>query len=109
MKTVSFPIKDLICCDDDKILSQKLKVHPHITDASVNLANNLATVTFHKDMISIKEIKKIISDCNFHCDRTPPLLSSKKALSIAEHKMAYQDKRQKPDSHQEMENSKIDH
>lgn len=99
MKTASFPIADLICCGDDKILTTKLKINPHITDASVNLSNNLATVTFHQEMISIKEIKKMVSDCGFHCAKTPPLLSSKEALQIAEHKIDYQG----------MDHSKMDH
>ncbi|MCG2691500.1 heavy-metal-associated domain-containing protein [Microgenomates group bacterium] len=93
MKKISFSITDLICCGDEKVLTTKLKVNPHIVDAVVNLANNLATITYHEEYISEKQIKNLIADCGFHCSRTPPLLSGKEALAIAEHKIAYQKKK----------------
>lgn len=92
MKTVTLKIADLVCCGDEKILTQKLAVQPHITKASISLVNNLATITYHQEYISAAEIKRLISDCGFHCDRTPPLLSSKEALAIADHKMEYKGK-----------------
>lgn len=91
MKTVSFSIADLICCGDEQILATKLKVNPHIVNAVVSLTNNLATVTYHEKYISEKQIKSLIADCGFHCAKTPPLLSSKEALAIAEHKMEEMD------------------
>ncbi|MDZ7587387.1 MAG: heavy-metal-associated domain-containing protein [Patescibacteria group bacterium] len=92
MRKISFSITDLICCGDEKILTTKLKVNPHIVDAVVNFANNLATITYHEENISAKQIKSLIADCGFHCSRIPPLLSSKEALAIADHKIAYQEK-----------------
>lgn len=89
MKKISFSISDLICCGDEKIITTKLKVNPHIVDAVVNFANNLATITYHEEYLSEKQIKNMIADCGFHGSRTPPLLSGKEALAIADHKIDY--------------------
>lgn len=106
MKTVSFSISDLICCGDEQILTTKLKVNLHIVNAVVSLTNNLATVTYHEKYISEKQIKNLIADCGFHCAKTLPLLSSKEALSIAEHKMEEMDHSQmNHGEHQKMDRS----
>lgn len=91
MKTITFAITDLLCCGDQKTIEQKLKVNPHITDASVNFVTEKATISFHEEMITEEEIKKNISDCGFHC-QSLPLLSGKGALEIAKHKMEYRQK-----------------
>ena len=91
MKTIIFAITDLICCGDQQTLETKLKINPHITDASVNFVTQTATVTYHEGMISENEIKELISNCGFQCQDLP-LLSSKKALKIAMHKAKTRDK-----------------
>jgi len=67
MKTITFVITDLLCCGDQQTLEQKLKINPHISDASVNFVTQTATITYHEGMISEEEIKKLIADCNFQC------------------------------------------
>ena len=103
MKTVTFAITDLLCCGDDQTLEQKLKVNPHVTDASVNFVTQTATVTFHEEMINEEEIKKMIADCDFRCQDLP-LLSGKEALEISEHKMD-----QEHMNHAKMDHSKMSH
>ena len=86
MKTITFAITDLLCCGDDQTLEQKLKVNPHIVDATINFVTQTATVTYHEGMISEEEIKKMVDDCDFQCQDLP-LLTSKEAFRISEHKM----------------------
>ncbi len=86
MKTITFALTDLLCCGDQQTLEQKLKINPHISDASVNFVTQTATISYHESMISEEEIKKIISNCDFQCQDLP-ILSGKEALKVAEHKL----------------------
>ncbi len=86
MKTVILAITNLICCGDQQTLEQKLKVNLHIVDASVNFVTQTATITYHEQMISEEEIKKMIADCDFQCQALP-LLSGHEAITISEHKL----------------------
>lgn len=107
MKTITFAITDLLCCGDQQTLEQKLKVHPHIVDASVNFVTQTVTVTYHEKMISEEEIKKLIADCEFQCQELP-LLTSQQALQISEHKMGMMEK-EKNQEPTMMDHTKMDH
>lgn len=103
MKTVTFAITDLICCGDERILEQKLKLQPHVAEAQVNFLNQTATIAYHENMTAGEDIKKLIADCDFQC-MPLPLLSGKEALQISEHKM--HEAKKKPE---EIDHSKMDH
>src|SRR3989344_7723021 len=107
MKTITFAITDLLCCGDDRALEQKLKLNSHIAEATVNLVTQTASVTYHEAMISKEEIKKIVADCDFQCQDLP-LLSSKEAFRISEHKM---NKERTEEKHgmQHIDHTKMDH
>jgi len=107
MKTIIFAITNLICCGDQALIEQKLRVNPHITDASVNFVTQTATITYHEGMISEEEIKKMISDCDFQC-RDLPMLTGEEAIRISEHKLEQEHKDEKHDM-REMDHSKMDH
>lgn len=107
MKTITFAIIDLICCGDQELIEQKLRVNPHITDASVNFVTQTATVTYHEGMIGEEEIKKMIADCDFQC-RDLPMLSGEEAIKISEHKLQEKHK-EKQHGIREMDHSKMDH
>lgn len=86
MKTTTFIISNLVCCGDQELLEKKLKINPHIIDASVNFVTQTATIIYHEGMINEEKIKKLISDCDFQCQPLP-LLSSAEALRIGKHKI----------------------
>lgn len=108
MKTVTFAIIDLICCGDQQTLEQKLRLNPHITDASVNFVTQTAIITYHDGMITEEEIKKLISDCEFQCQELP-LLSGKEALEISGHKKGIQEKEKTAMDHSKMDHAAMGH
>src|SRR3989338_1399221 len=104
MNTITFAITDLLCCGDDQALEQKLKLNPHISDASVNFVTQTATITYHEEMINEEELKKMVADCDFQCQDLP-LLSGKEALKISEHKLEML--KPKEINHTKMDHSKL--
>src|SRR3989344_3522822 len=104
MNTITFAITDLLCCGDDQALEQKLKLNPHISDASVNFVTQTATITYHEEMINEEELKKMVADCDFQCQDLP-LLSWKEALKISEHKLEML--KPKEINHTKMDHSKL--
>lgn len=88
MKTLQFPIPQSRSPEHDEHLEQKLKVLQHIVDAKVDLEKKVASITFHEEMISQAEIQALLSDEEFR-GSSLPLLDSKEALRISDHKSSY--------------------
>jgi Cu2+-exporting ATPase len=88
MKTLQFPIPQSYSPEHDEHLEQKLKVLQHIVDTQVDLEKQIATITFHEELISKAEIEALLSNEEFR-GSSLPLLDSKEALKISEHKSSY--------------------
>ncbi len=85
MKTITFFIPDMNCDGDDKLLEQKLKVKRHIVEVKADLVKRILTITYHEKFTNVATLRKLIEDCDFHCEPLP-LISSKDAFEIFEHK-----------------------
>ncbi len=71
---------------DAKTIEEKLKVQKHIINAHVSQDKSAVEITYHKAMITSKELNEFLQSKDFQNPELP-LLSGEEALKISSHKM----------------------
>lgn len=73
IEALSLEIKDYMPPECTCKIEDIVKKNPHVVDASFNPISNLLTVKAHKGMLTAEDIKKILKECGYRCEkgRTP--------------------------------------
>lgn len=67
MKTVVVSIDGMMSICDGLGVEKRLLNHPDIQDVEANFLTGTATVKYDDFKITLEEIKKLISECSYHC------------------------------------------
>src|SRR5215208_7973587 len=67
MKTVVVSIDGMMSICDGLGVEKRLLNYPGIYDIEANFLNGTATVKYDESKVTLEEIKKLISECSYHC------------------------------------------
>lgn len=79
MKTVVVGIEGMMSICDGLGVEKRLLKYPGIHDIEANFLNGTATVKYDESEVTLEEIKKLISECSYHCsgEQVPAHIISK--------------------------------
>jgi Cu2+-exporting ATPase len=67
MKTVVISIDGMMSICDGLGVEKRLLNYPSIHDIEANFLTGTATVKYDESKVTLEEIKKLISECRYHC------------------------------------------
>ena len=79
MKTVVLSIDGMMSICDGLGVEKRLLNYPGVKDIQANFITGTATVKYDESKVTLEEIKKLISECSYHCsgEQVPPHIISK--------------------------------
>src|ERR687898_1517379 len=79
MKTVVLSIDGMMSICDGLGIEKRLLNYPGIYDIEANFLTGTATVKYDESKVTLEEIKKLISECSYHCsgEQVPAHIISK--------------------------------
>jgi P-type Cu2+ transporter len=95
MRTVVVSIDGMMSICDGLCVEKRLLNHPGIQGIEANFLTGTATVKYDESKVTLEEIKKLISECGYHCsgEQVPAYISKPLDPSDSHSAAAYQKNR----------------